>query len=153
MQMSEYHQSSSSSSNAKLHACWGCKVCVWRVETLIRGVLSIRKRGGGNPGKSEVYKVCTAENFSVFNICWLMHSGALVNLGINRDNGKWQICFLDYLSSIRLVAKLDSIVTCFLLVWRMSNNSWMRAGPSAKKILHCIFTKHTWFAIKRESLE
>ena len=44
------------------------------------------------------------------------HSGALENLGINRDNGKWQICFLDYLSSIRLVAKLDSIVTCFLLV-------------------------------------
>ena len=33
-----------------------------RVETLVRGVFSIRKRGGGNPEKSEVYKACTAEN-------------------------------------------------------------------------------------------
>ena len=54
--------------------------------------------------------------FNKFSCSRLTHSGALENLGINRDNGKWQICFLDYLSSIRLVAKLDSIVTCFLLV-------------------------------------
>ena len=33
-----------------------------RVETLVRGVISIKKRGGGNPGKSEVYQACTAEN-------------------------------------------------------------------------------------------
>ena len=33
-----------------------------RVETLVRGVISIKKRGGGNPRKSEVYQACTAEN-------------------------------------------------------------------------------------------
>ena len=29
----------------------------------IRAVFSVKKRGGGDPGKSLVYKACAAENF------------------------------------------------------------------------------------------